>query len=215
MAVTGLLGAVFVGGISQTFLWRWGLEDVGSVTGSQFMWVLLAFGVSWAWARGRLAPGVAAGAVTGLALISSYYATQWLADGQHAATAQFSGTGGLAWSLSAILGGAVLGVLGALAGVDDPSMARWKAVGITTPAVVVGVGPLLWLVSQGDHLQVTRLLVAAGVFGLVAAVLVLVAIRACGPVASLQGMAVSVGLGLAALGGLLVLQTGGWLYLTS
>lgn len=213
-AVSGLVGALVVGGVAQTFLWRWGLDGVGSVVGSQFTWVLLTFAVAWAWAEGRLLPGVAAGALTGLALVVSYYATQWLVDGRHAATEQFTDTGGLAWTVAAVGGGAVMGILGAMAGQARPSRARWRAVGITTPAVLVGAGPLLWLATQAEHLQVARVLWAAVVFGLVALALLAVAVRVCGPVASLQGLVVSAALGLAALGALLVLQTGGWLYLT-
>jgi hypothetical protein len=210
----GLLGASLVGGFSQTFLWRWGLGGVADVTGSQFMWALLTFGIAWAWAEGRLARGAAAGGLTGLALIASYYAMQWVADGSHAATAQFSKTGGLAWSTAAIGGGAVMGLFGALASTDGGERPRLKAVGIAVPAVVVGAGPVLWILTNGDYLDVGRVVPAAVVFAFVAGLLLTYAIRTCGAVPAVQALAGSVGVGAAALFALLWLQLHGWLYLT-
>jgi hypothetical protein len=210
----GLLGALVVGGVSQTFLWRWGLGGLATVTGSQFMWVLLTFGVAWAWAGSRVHRGAAAGGATGLALIGSYYAMQWVADGQHAALAQFLKTGGVAWTLSAIGGGAVMGVFGALASMDARERPRTKALGIVTPAVIVIVGPALWLLTNGDHLVRARLLPAAAVFVLAGGALLLYAVRTCGPLASSRAVLISVGNGAIALVGLLWMQTHGWLYLT-
>ncbi len=57
VAALGLLGALLIGGVSQSFLWRWGLGGVSNVTDSQFMWVLLIFGVAWGWAEGRVGRG--------------------------------------------------------------------------------------------------------------------------------------------------------------
>ena len=213
-ALTGLIGAVLVGGVSQAYLWRWGLDGLAGVTSSQFMWVLLTFGVSWGWAHGRVREGAAAGALTGLALIVSYYAMQWAVDGRHSAVAQFSGTGGLAWTLAAVGGGAVMGLFGALAGMSAPEHPRLKAVGLTMPAVVVGAGPSLWLLIGGAYLQTSNRLPAVAVFLLVAAVLLVVATRTCGPRACAHALALSIGLGGVALAGLWVLQTQGWLYLT-
>ena len=210
----GLLGAVVVGGISQAFLWRWGPDSLSNMTGSQFMWVLLAFGVSWAWADGRLGAGTAAGAMTGLALIASYYAMQWLADGRHSAVAQFTRTGGVAWTLACVGGGAVIGLFGALAGMHGGDRARLKALGITTPALVVSVGPVLWILTNGTNLPVSQLLLALAVFVLVGVTLLVVTFRACGAAACAQGLLVSLGLCAVALGGLLMLETHGWLYLT-
>ncbi|MEZ5097756.1 MAG: hypothetical protein R2731_17755 [Nocardioides sp.] len=65
VAGAAALGAVLVGGVAQTYLWRWGLGGLGDVLGSQFTGLLLIFAVSWAWARGRLAAGAVCGAVTG------------------------------------------------------------------------------------------------------------------------------------------------------
>lgn len=214
VVIVGLLGALFVGGVSQTFLWRWGLGGVAGVTGSQFMWVLLTFGIAWAGAEGRLVRGGAAGALTGLALIASYYAMQWVADGSHSATAQFSKTGGPAWSAAAIGGGAVMGLLGALASTDSLDRPRLKAIGIVTPAVLVGAGPVLWVLTNSAYLDLGRVVPAAVVFALVAGLLLTYAVRTCGAIPSVQAVAGSVGIGAAALFALLWLQVHGWLYLT-
>lgn len=68
----------------------------------------------------------------------------------------------------------MIGLCGALAGMEGGDRARRKALGITTPAVI------MW----------------------------------AGPIASVQGLALSLGSSAVALVGLLVLQTHGWLYLT-
>jgi hypothetical protein len=209
-----LLGALLVGGVSQTFLWRWGYEGLASVTGSQFMWMLLTFGVSWVWAGGRLRQGVAAGGLTGLALIASYYAMQWVADGRHSAVAQFAKTGGVAWTLAAVGGGAVMGIFGALAGMEARVQPRLKASGMTTPAVIAAVGPPLWIWATSEYLDAARLLPAVATFVLVSAVLLLVSLRTCGAMACMHALALSTAVGAAALVALLVLQTQGWLYLT-
>jgi hypothetical protein len=214
VVVLGLLGALLIGGVSQAFLWRWGLGGLSNVTGSQFMWVLLAFSVAWGWADGRVDQGAAAGGVTGLTLIASYYAMQWVADGRHSALAQFSKTGGVAWTLAAVGGGAVIGLFGALASMDGRERPKLKALGVATPAVIVGVGPALWLLTNGRYLEPSRLLPAAAVFMLAGGGLLLYTVRACGPAASTQALAISVGIGAVALAGLLWLQTHGWLYLT-
>jgi len=214
VAALGLAGAALCGGVAQTFLWRWGADSLAAVLGSQFTWVLLTFAVSWAAARGRVGTGVAAGALTGLALIVSYYATQWLADGRHAALSQFTGTGGTAWTLAAVGGGAAMGVFGALAGRDAEQSPRLKALGISTPAVIVGAGAPLWLLYFEGSLGAARLLPAVVVFVAAGAALLLAAVRSCGLGPSLQGLVVSLGFAAAALGALMFLQTQGWLYLT-
>lgn len=211
--VFGALGALLVGGVSQTWLWRWGLAGVSTVTGSQFMWALLIFGVAWAWAEGRVVAGVCAGAVTGLALTSSYYLTQWLADGPHAATSQFAASGP-AWTLAAAAGGAMVGLFGAFAGTDSLLRPRLKAIGLTTPAVVVAGGPTLWILSHGASFGEARLVPAAAVFLLAGLSLLWYAVRTCGVTASAQALAASVGIGLVLVLGLLWLETQGWLYLT-
>ena len=213
-AALGLLGAFLVGGVSQAFLRRSDFDALASVTNSQFMWVLLTFGVAWAFADGRVGAGVAAGSLTGLCLITNYYAVQWVADGRHSAVAQFSKTGGVAWTFAAICGGALMGLFGGLASMKTRERSRMKALGITTAAVIIGLGPTVWVLVNTDSLDISRLVPAVAVFTLLGATLLLVAIRTCGPTASIQALAVSVGTGAAALAGLLILETNGWLYLT-
>ena len=216
-AALGLLGALLCGGVSQTFLWRDGHRDLGAVTGSQFMWVLLIFAVSWGWADGRLRPGMAAGAVTGLALMLSYYAMQWVADGAHSAAAQFTKSGGPAWTLAAVGGGAAIGLLGGMAGVAGvPARrpARVKALGIMTPAVIVGLGPLVWNRLGGQYLPASRQLTVVAVFALAGLGLLAATIRTCGWRACLEAGSIALAAGVAALGGLWLLEAHGWLYLT-
>jgi hypothetical protein len=210
----GLLGAFLIGGVSQAFLWRSTFEALTNVTNSQFAWVLLTFGVAWAFAEGRVRAGVAAGSMTGLGLITSYYAMQWVADGRHSALAQFSKTGGVAWTVAAVGGGALMGFFGGLASMKARERPRMKALGITTPAVIVGLGPATWILVNSAYLDVSRALPAVAVFVLVGASLVLVAARTCGLTASSQAVAIAVGTGAVALAGLLILETNGWLYPT-
>jgi hypothetical protein len=212
--VLGLPAALLVGGVSQAYFWRWGLSGLSTVAGSQFTWVLLAFAVAWAWAQGRVGPGVAAGGVTGLALIASYYAMQWLVDGRHSAVAQFSKTGGVAWTVAGVGGGAVVGIFGALAGMSDRERPRLKAIGLATPAVILGAGPVLWILTNGDSLGPSRLIPASAVFVLAGGLMLVHAVRTCGPLACVQALVVAGAAGAVALVGLLWLQTHGSLYLT-
>ena len=214
VVVLGVLGALLVGGVSQAFLWRWGLGGLGNLTDSQFMWALFTFGVGWGWAEGRVGQGAFAGGVTGLALIASYYAMQWLADGPHSATAQFSKSGGLTWTLAAMGGGALMGLFGGLASTSRHERPRLKALGLATPAVIVGVGPGLWILTSYRYSEPSRLLPTAVVFLLVGVVLLVCAVRMCGPSRAIQALAVSTGIGAVALSGLLWLQVHRWLYLT-
>lgn len=209
--VLGLAGALLCGGVSQTFLWR-SSPDLAAVTGSQFTWVLLIFVISWAWARGRLPAAATAGALTGLALVLSYYALQWAADGAHSAVAQFTKARGLAWTLSAVIGGAAVGLCGGLTGRATGTRAR--AFGIMTPALVVGLGPLAWGVLGGPYLAVSRRLPVLACFVLAATALIVVAVRACGWRACLGAGATALAAGAVALGGLWFLETHGALYLT-
>lgn len=210
----GLAGALLSGGVAQTLLWRWGMSPLGDLLGSQFTWVLLTFAVSWAWAKGKLAPGIAAGALTGLALIASYYATQWLVDGPHAAAAQFTKSGGLAWTLAAVAGGAAMGLFGALAGADPGRTPRRKASGLATPALIVGAGAPLWMLLFHQHMDASTLAPAVAVFVLAGAALLVWTAFTCGLVPGIQGTAVSLTLGSAALLALVALEMHGWLYLT-
>ena len=212
--LAGLLGALLVGGVSQAFLWRWGLGAVSTVTDSQFLWVLLTFGVAWAWAEGRVGQGALAGGATGLALIVSYYAMQWVADGRHSATAQFTRAAGPAWTLAAVAGGAAMGVLGALAGTSSRHRPRRKAFGIATPALLVAAGPVLWMLAESRYVPLAHVAPAAAVFVLVGAGLLAYAVRTCGRRVCVQATVLATGLSAVGLGGLWWLQTHGWLYLT-
>lgn len=214
VVIVGVLGALLIGGVSQAFLWRWGLSGVSNVTDSQFAWVLLSFGIAWGWAEGRVGRGVCAGAATGLALIVSYYLMQAVADGRYSAVTQFSRSDGIVWAVAAVGGGALMGLFGALASLGGQDRPLRKAVGIATPAVIVGAGPVVWIATHGQSLELSRLLSAAAVFLLVGAGLLVYALRTCGPRAFIQALAVSIGISATALAGLLWLQTHGWLYLT-
>jgi hypothetical protein len=152
--------------------------------------------------------------LTGLALMSSYYLMQWVVDGRYSATSQFVQARGLGWTAAAVVGGAVVGVFGAFAGVSGGRRPRLKALGVVTPAVVVGCGPTLWILIHPENLEPSRLAPAALVFALAGAALLVYAVRTCGLAASVQAGVVSVGIAAAALVGLLWLQTHGWLYLT-
>jgi hypothetical protein len=209
-----LLGALLIGGVSQAFAHRTRFGALASVTDSQFLWVLLTFAVAWAYAAGRLGPAAAAGGLTGLALIVSYYVVQWLAEGEHAAVSQFADARGTAWTVASVVGGAIIGLFGGLAGMDARRRPRAKALGLTTPGVIIGLGPVLWLAVDHNRLGVTGALTAALVFALVGAALFVAAIRTCGLGATVQAAAISVAIGVVAVVGLLVLETSGWLYLT-
>jgi hypothetical protein len=149
-----------------------------------------------------------------LLLISSYYLSQWVADGQHAAVSQFTKSAGIVWVLAATAGGAVMGGLGALAGRDADEHRHEKALGLTAPALIVLVGPALWVLLFGRVLELSQALPAVAVFAAVGAGLLVHAVRTCGPRAVLRALVAATAEGAAALGCLLWLQTNGWLYLT-
>lgn len=106
------------------------------------------------------------------------------------------------------------GLFGALAGLDGRDRPRLKALGFATPALIVGGGPPLWIWVNGQSLNVPGLLPAVPVFMIIGAALLVVTARTCGRVPCLHALALSAGFGTVALGGLLILQTHGWLYLT-
>ena len=199
--------AVLIGGIAQTYAWRWGVEPVTTVTNSQFSWMLLCFVVAWAWARGRVSSGVVAGGVTGLGLISSYYGVQWLADGWHSAASQFSGTYGLAWTVAATGGGALVGGLGALAGSSADVQPTRKALGLSTSALVLGLGPLVWFIRTSGSLHKDGIWVAIGFYGAVGVLLAAHALRTCGVSSFMRGLGIGAMASSVALVGLLVLQS--------
>jgi hypothetical protein len=200
------LCAVLIGGVAQTYGWRWGAEGLTKVTNSQFGWTLLCFVVAWAWARGRVASGLAAGGLTGLGLIASYYCVQWFADGWHAAASQFTGTYGFAWTVAATGGGALVGGLGALAGSSAERQPTRKALGLSTAALVVGLGPLAWLVANGDVLHKDGMWVALMFYGAVGLSLGIFALWKCGIAPFLRGLSLGALTSSVALASLLVLQ---------
>lgn len=200
------LWAILIGGVAQTYVWRWGLDGVTKVTNSQFAWALLCFVVALAWARGRVASGIVVGGLTGLGLISSYYGAQWFADGWHSAASQFAGTFGFAWTVAATGGGALVGLLGGLAGSSAEAHPTRKAVGLSTMALLFGLGPLAWFKINGDVLHLDGIWVAITFYGAIGVGLGAFALWKCGVAAFLRGLALGALTSLAALAGLLVLQ---------
>jgi hypothetical protein len=200
------LCAILIGGVAQTYVWRWGLDGVTKVTNTQFAWALLCFVVALAWAQGRVSWGMVAGGLTGLGLISSYYGVQWFADGWHSAASQFAGTYGFAWTVAATGGGALVGVLGGLAGSSAEVHPTRKAVGLSTTALLVGLGPLAWFKINGDLLHQDGIWVAITFYGTVGAGLVAFAFWECGVAPFLRGLFLGALTALVTLAGLLVLQ---------
>lgn len=201
------LCAVLIGGVAQTYAWRWGVDPVTKVTNSQFAWLLLCFVVAWARARGRVLSGIVAGGLTGVGLIASYYCVQWFADGWHAAASQFSGTYGLAWTVAATGGGALVGGLGALAGSAAETKPTQQAVGLMTAALIVGLGPLVWFMANGDVLRKDGIWVAIAFYGAVGVLLGTLALRKCGISAAMRGLGLGAMASSVVLAGLLALQS--------
>lgn len=210
VVVTATAGAVAIGGLAQTLLWRLGSEWLTAITNSQFAWALFCFLIAWWWSGGRLTAGVAAGALTGLGLITSYYVVQWLVDGRHAAVDQFVDARGIAWTAATLMGGAVMGLLGGLASsARDPR----RAFGRVAAAGVVGCGPLFWFLLNRDLFPPET--IAAVVFYLAVGVgLIVVALRSSGARSTVKGGLIAVVVVAALLGTLQVLQRTGALYLT-
>lgn len=200
------LCAVLIGGVAQTYVWRWGPEGVTKVTNSQFAWAFLCFVVALASARGRVSAGMIAGGLTGLGLIGSYYCVQWFADGWHSAASQFTGTYGFAWTVGATGGGAMVGVLGAFAGSSAEVQPTRKALGLSTAALLVGLGPLAWYLINGDVLNEDGIGVAIGFYGLVGLLLAVFALWKCGIAPFLRGLALGALTSSVALAVLVVLQ---------
>lgn len=198
--------AVLIGGVTQTYAWRWGIDPVTQTTNTQFAWILLCFIAAWAWAQGRVPSGIIAGGLTGAGLIGSYYVVQWLADGRHAAVSQFSSSSGLAWVVAAIGGGALFGGLGGLAGRSATEQSIHKALGLTVTALVVGLGPLVWLVVDGRSLQEDDIWAAITFYGVIGVVLGAVAARSCGTSSFLRGLGLATVCSSVALLSLLLLQ---------
>lgn len=206
VAGAGLVGAVLIGGVAQTYAWRWDIEWLSDVSNSQFLWVLWSFLVAWAWSRGRVVQGAAAGAATGLALIVSYYLVQWVSDGRHSATSQFADARGAAWTLAAVGGGAAVGILGGLAAAPAATAAGRKAFGLVAMGLVVGAGPSTWLAARGGSFQDGGLSTAATLFAIVGLVLLVAAARTCGAAALLRSGALAAVTGATALAVLFALE---------
>ena len=200
-------GAVLLGGVTQAYAWRWGMEPLAKVVNTQFAWTLLCFVAAWGWARGRVLSGMAAGALTGLGLIASFYLLQWLASGWHAAESQFVHSSGPAWVIASVGGGAVIGILGALASCSPQERPIHKALGLSTAALIVGLGPLTWFVINGESLHRDWNWVATGFYGTVGLILLTLALRLCGISSFLRGLALAAVGSAAALGSLLILQS--------
>lgn len=202
----GLLGATMIGGFAQTILWRWDIDILTYITNSQFLWVLLCFSVSWLWARGSIVGGILAGAITGLALIASYYLFQWLIDGWDAATSQFLGTRGIWWLLAAMGGGGLVGLLGGMSSLSVSQYPVRKMFGILTAALLVGAGPIAVLTFHGNVLDHEGIWVAALFFGMVGGLLAIIALNVGGIKAFLRGCLVSALVAAILLIGLLVAE---------
>lgn len=198
LVLLSVVSCVLVGGVAQTYAWRLGVDWFTAVTNSQFGWVLLCFLVSWVLARGAVRAGLMAGGLTGLGLIASYYLVQGLADGWHSASSQFVSSRGIGWVVVCVGGGAVIGVLGALA---SAASLRRKAVGMVVAAGIVGLGPFTsWLASRGVF--ETAVGVAVVAYAFVGILLAFTAWRRCGTRAFMYGLAAAAlvcGLALAAL----------------
>jgi hypothetical protein len=205
-AFLGFAGAVLIGGVAQAFVWRWDIDWLTAVSSSQFLWGLLCFYVAWGWSRGRLLPGVAAGATTGLGLIASYYVVQWLVDGRHAALDQFTESRGLAWTAASVIGGAGVGLLGALAAAPATTHPRRKAFGLVGTALIVAGGPAAWWISRGDQLRPDGSAISVATFVCVGAALLATALWRCGPGDTIRGGVPAVLLATVVLAMLYVLE---------
>lgn len=208
----GALGALIVGGVAQAVVWRWDIDWLTAVTNSQFLWVLLCFLVAWGWSRGQVLPGIAAGAATGLALIASYYGMQWLVDGRSSAVGQFTDSRGVAWTAASVVGGAGVGLFGALAACPAVTRPRRKAFGLVSAALILAGGPATWLATR-SQLAPEGAAIAAATYGCVAAALLWVALRRCGAREAIRGGALAAIVAALVLATLFVLQNS-LLYLT-
>lgn len=187
--VGGAVCAVLLGGVAQAYAWRWGSHELTQITNNQFGWILLCFIVAFAWARGAVLSGVAAGAAVGFGLSASYYGVQWIADGWISASSQFVSSSGVAWTASATIGGALVGGLGALAGSPVDSQPARSALGLTTAALGVGLGPLALSATKSGVLDEEGAWAAIIFYGAVGVLLAVFAVWRCGSTAFVRGLA--------------------------
>ena len=211
-ASLGALGAFITGGVAQAVVWRWDIDWLTAVTTSQFLWVLLCFLVAWGWSRGHILPGIAAGAARGLALISSYYGMQWLMDGRSSAVEQFTDSRGVAWAAASVVGGAGVGLFGAMAASPAVTRPRRKAFGLVSAALILAGGPATWLATR-SQLAPEGAAIGAVTYGCVGAALLWVSLRQCGARQAIRGGALAAVVAATVLATLFVLQNS-LLYLT-
>ena len=204
-AATG--GAVLIGGVTQAYAERWGVEPLTKIANTQFAWTLLCFVVAWASAQGRLTTGMATGGLTGLGLIASYYCLQWVADGWDAAESQFTHSSGPAWVIASVGCGAVIGCLGALASAPVSEHPTRKVLGLSTMGLVLALGPFLWSVLDDGSLLEASNWVAPAFYAGVGLLLGALALQRCGVPAFLRGLGLATVGAAAAFGCLLVLQS--------
>lgn len=202
----GAVCAVLLGGVAQAYAWRSGSHELTQITNSQFGWILLCFVVAFAWAPGAVVPGIVAGAATGLSLSVSYYAVQWLADGWVSASSQFVSSSGVAWTASATIGGALIGGLAAMAGSSADHHPARSALGLTTAALGVGLGPLALSATKSGVLDEKGAWAAIIFYGMVGLLLGFFALWRCGATAFLRGLAGGVVASALVLISLLVLE---------
>lgn len=200
------VGALLIGGVAQAYAWRWGADWLVKVTNSQFAWLLLCFVVAAAWTGRRRWSGALAGALTGLGLIASYYAVQWLADGWESASSQFSSSFGLAWSIAAIAGGGLAGALGSLASASADHHPVRSAFALSTAALLTGLGPLASSVASAGRLTADGMWVAIAFYASIGAGLLVIALRRYGIGAFLRGLALAAPVSSALLAALFLLQ---------
>lgn len=200
-----LVAAFVIGGVAQTWLWWLDIEVLAAPLNSQFAWAVVLFAAGWVAPR-RTAWAVAAGAVTGAALIGSYYLCQALADGTDAATSQFTRARGAGWVAASILVGAALGLLGGWSARSHERPVR-GAFGLLTTAAAVGLGPLSLVAVYGTLIPSTARIVIPVVFGLVGIGLVAHAVRNVPPRPLVRGACVATVASVVGLSILVLLMT--------
>ena len=101
----------------------------------------------------------------------------------------------------------MIGSLGALAGSSAKAHPTRKAFGLSTAALVVGLGPFAWFVTNGDALHQDGIWVAMSFYGAVGLLLGIFARWTCGIASFLRGLALGAVVCAVVLAGLLALQS--------
>ncbi len=170
--------------------WRIGPGWLADLAGFQALWALGAFTAGLVAARSLLA-GAAAGAAFGGLAISSYYLDMWLVQSAHSVTAQLTKSGGIFWCTAAVVGGAAMGALGAVAARRasrrrlDPASLAWAAIVFVLGAEVVLVQVFRSRFAADDALDV-----ASAVLAVVALAVAGLGVRRTGGRAFLRAAAV-------------------------